>query len=275
MPWIPKRATLALTILVVVGLAACAGRSKAPLEQAEAEVDALRGNANVLAHAPRQLDEAEAALARTEAAWDDGAPGDQIEHLAYLTEQQAETARAIAAERAAQAEIGALGRTRQDVRLAAREAEIASLQKQLAEYHAEETDRGLVLTLPEAIFFDVDQADLKPGGKRELSRIAEVLEDFPDRVVMVEGHADSTGGSDYNLNLSVRRAAAVQNYLARHGVSPSRLIARGYGESLPVASNDTAAGRQQNRRVELVILDEGVRDLPLRTSSRFTAGGAG
>lgn len=261
----------ALVLLLAISLAACAGRSRVPLDTAEADVDALRTNANVLAHAPEELDETEAALARTQSAWDGGAPGERVEHLAYLTEQQADTARAIAAERAAQDEIEALGRTRRDVQLEAREAEIASLEERLAEYQAEDSARGLTLTLPENIYFDVDESTLKPGGQRELDRLAGILSDYPERNVLIEGHTDSTGSVEHNLDLSVRRAEAVQTYLAQHGVAPSRLIARGYGESLPIASNQTTGGRQQNRRVELVILDEGVSDAPPRTST--TAGG--
>jgi len=254
----------------MVGLAACAGRSRAPLDDAQTEVGDARQNADVLAHAPGELDQAEAALARTEAAWNDGASGDTIDHLAYLTEQQVAIAEAIATERAAQDEIEALGETRDDVRLEAREAEIASLRERL---EAEQTERGLVLTLPEDVYFDVDESTLKPGGRRELDRIAATLREYPERNVLIEGHTDSTGSVAYNRDLSARRAQAVRGYLVQVGVAPSRLIARGYGEMLPVASNQTAGGRQQNRRVELVILEPGVSDAPPTVVSPAPAAG--
>jgi outer membrane protein OmpA-like peptidoglycan-associated protein len=83
------------------------------------------------------------------------------------------------------------------------------------------------------------------------------LKEFPDREVVVEGYTDSTGSGVYNLELSQQRANSVQSFLVGNGISPDRIVARGYGEAYPVAPNDTAAGRQKNRRVEIIILHAG------------------
>lgn len=136
---------------------------------------------------------------------------------------------------------------------AAREAE---LRQQIEELQAKETDRGIVLTLGD-VLFDVDQATLKPGAMQNLYRLVTFLKEHPDRPALVEGHTDSTGAEAYNVSLSQRRADAVVTFLVENGIEPSRLLARGYGPALPVATNATAEGRQRNRRVEVVILDPG------------------
>ena len=87
--------------------------------------------------------------------------------------------------------------------------------------------------------------------------IAYLLKEYPDRQVLVEGHTDSTGTEQYNLGLSQRRADSVVQFLTLNGIAPERAIARGYGKAYPVAGNETTAGRQRNRRVEIVILDPG------------------
>jgi len=110
-----------------------------------------------------------------------------------------------------------------------------------------------VITLPNDVLFDVDRAELKPGALHELSRVAELLQRDPHRNVRVEGHADSTGSQLHNLDLSKLRAEVIGNVLIEDGASPSRVTTEGFGDSMPIASNDTAAGRQQNRRVEIVV----------------------
>jgi outer membrane protein OmpA-like peptidoglycan-associated protein len=130
------------------------------------------------------------------------------------------------------------------------------LREELAELQAQQTERGIVLTLGE-VLFDVDEATLKAGATQSLSRLVAFLKEYPDRQVLVEGHTDSTGSEQYNLDLSQRRAESVVQFLALNGILPERAIARGYGKAYPVAGNETAAGRQRNRRVEIVILDPG------------------
>ena len=247
-------------------LAACAGRSSESLEEARNAVAAARADPEVVAQAPEPLAEAEQALDRAESAFGAGADQDELDHLAYLTEQRAGIAQALAEEHVALAEMEQLGAERDDLLIEARERQIRVLETELAELRADRTERGLVVTLGDEVLFDVDQADLKPGGMQQLTRVAEFLRQNLDRNVLVEGHTDSTAPDSYNLALSQRRANAVEEFLITQGVEPTRIMATGYGEQLPIASNDTAAGRQANRRVELVVLDAGEPIPPPRAS---------
>ena len=247
-------------------LAACAGRSSESLEEARSAVAAARADPEVVAQAPEPLAEAEQALDRAESAFGAGADQDELDHLAYLAEQRAGIAQALAEEHVALAEMEQLGAERDDLLIEAREHQIRVLETELAELRADRTERGLVVTLGDEVLFDVDQADLKPGGMQQLTRVAEFLRQNLDRNVLVEGHTDSTAPDSYNLALSQRRANAVEEFLITQGVEPTRIVATGYGEQLPIASNDTAAGRQANRRVELVVLDAGEPIPPPRAS---------
>lgn len=130
----------------------------------------------------------------------------------------------------------------------------STLEQELSDLRAKKTDRGMVLTLGD-VLFDTGMATLKPGAYNTIERLATVLKQAPDRKVMIEGHTDSVGGDEYNRQLSERRAAAVQTALLERGVSSNQITAVGKGEVFPVATNDNAAGRQQNRRVEMVFTD--------------------
>lgn len=133
--------------------------------------------------------------------------------------------------------------------------EAADMQKQLAELQAKQTERGMVLTLGD-VLFDTGQATLKPGAQSVLDRVAGFMAKNDGTKVIIEGHTDSRGSDSYNEELSQRRAQAVSDALAAHGIDRGRVEAVGRGEALPVASNDSAAGRQQNRRVEIVFSDQ-------------------
>ena len=242
-------------------LTACAGRNTAALDQARTAVSQARSDQAVVARAPGKLEEAEQTLARTETALEARSPQAELDHLAYLTRQRAAIAVATADEREALAEIDALGAERDRLMLDTRERQVESLQAELAALQATQTDRGLVVTLGD-ILFDLDQAELTPGGELQVARLADALRQMPDRNVLIEGHTDSTGTDAYNLDLSQRRASAVEGLLLVQGVDPTRLVTRGYGEQYPVASNAGAAGRQQNRRVEVVILEPGTTGVP-------------
>jgi outer membrane protein OmpA-like peptidoglycan-associated protein len=129
------------------------------------------------------------------------------------------------------------------------------LESQLRDLEAKKTDRGMVITLGD-VLFDTNQAQLRSGGVRSVQKLADFIKQYPQRTVMIEGFTDGIGGNAANQDLSERRADAVRVALVGMGIGGQRITSRGYGESYPVASNDTAAGRQQNRRVEMVVSDE-------------------
>lgn len=133
-------------------------------------------------------------------------------------------------------------------------SQLDDLRSKLTELQTKKTERGLVVTLGD-VLFEVDKADLKAGTMRSLNQLAVALRDDPNARIAIEGHTDSTGSHAHNMNLSNRRAESVRSYLVSNGVDYSRITARGMGPDYPVASNNTAAGRQQNRRVEVIIND--------------------
>ncbi|MFH1701902.1 MAG: OmpA family protein [Nitrospirota bacterium] len=136
-------------------------------------------------------------------------------------------------------------------------AQRKQLESELAEMKATKTERGIILTLGD-ILFEKGKAVLMPGAIDAIDKLVEFLKEYPNRNVLIEGHTDSIGGETYNLGLSHRRATAVKSLLTSKGISENLITAKGYGESRPIANNKTATGRQQNRRVEIVILDEGM-----------------
>lgn len=128
----------------------------------------------------------------------------------------------------------------------------ADLQAQIAELNARNTDRGLVVTLGDVLFAS-GGSTLKGGTPGNLDKLAAFLNKYPDRTVVIEGHTDSVGSDASNRGLSQRRADSVKSYLVRQGVASTRVTATGMGEGSPAATNDSATGRQQNRRVEVII----------------------
>ena len=134
--------------------------------------------------------------------------------------------------------------------VAAREEKI---DDRLARLNAKVTETEVVIQLPGAILFDFDSANIRADADRALTDVSQVIKAYAGRPVRVEGHTDSIASDDYNQSLSERRAASVVSWLSAHGVERARLASAGFGEKKPVATNDTAAGRQLNRRVEVVI----------------------
>lgn len=157
-----------------------------------------------------------------------------------------------AREREAQRSASAAQRSASDAEDAQRRAEM--LEKELADLRGKRTDRGIVVTLGD-VLFDTGKATLKPGAYTTIERLASVLKQDAERKVLIEGHTDSVGSDQYNQSLSESRAASVQAALFERGVAATQISTVGKGESTPVASNDDAGGRQQNRRVELVFQD--------------------
>jgi outer membrane protein OmpA-like peptidoglycan-associated protein len=242
-------------------------RPNPALEEARLSYQQAQQNAQVASGAPVALREAEQALQKAEKAWKDDEDREEVDHLAYVAERKVAIAGATAEQAVAEAEVKRLGEERDRVLLESRSREAQQAQQQaqtataratqleqeLKALKARETERGLELTLGD-VLFEVNQATLKPGAMRNLYQLAEFLNQNPTRHVMIEGHTDSTGSEATNLELSLRRAEAIRNFLITSGVNPGRITARGHGEMYPIASNDTAAGRQQNRRVEVVVM---------------------
>jgi len=171
---------------------------------------------------------------------------------AQLQVQQAEMARKEAESRAAILENEKLEKERHSGQ-AALGAEVKRLESELADLRAKETNRGWILTLKNELLFDAGGATLKPGAQRALDNLAQFLTKHRDRDIAIEGFTDSTGSKDVNQQLSEKRAWAVKAALVARGIQSTRIDARGYGPSFPVASNETPTGRQLNRRVEVVI----------------------
>jgi len=160
---------------------------------------------------------------------------------------------AAAAQRQAQAaELEAAAAQRQTQEAQARAVQ---LEAQLADLAAKKTERGIVITLGD-VLFGTDLARLNSTGIRTAQKLANVLQQNLQRHVLIEGFTDSTGSAAHNQDLSERRASAVRSALQDLGVSRERIVIHGYGESYPIASNDTAATRQLNRRVEIILSDD-------------------
>lgn len=258
---------------VVAGvLSACAPTPVVPegAVQARAELGRLQSDAKLAPLAQQALTEAEAAVQLAEQT--DAEP-EVAAHRVYLAQRKVAQARALAEARYAEEERSELTAQLDQARLEAREREAAAarsdaqsarldadaarmeaaaMRAEMEAMNARQTDRGMVLTLGD-VLFETGKADLKAGAVADLDELAKFMAKYPDRSVVIEGHTDSVGSNDFNLGLSQRRAESVRSYLMRQGVDASRVTTQGMGESVPVASNDTAGGRQQNRRVEIIV----------------------
>jgi outer membrane protein OmpA-like peptidoglycan-associated protein len=137
----------------------------------------------------------------------------------------------------------------------AAQAQSAVLAQELSTLQAKvnDTNQGLVLTLNDVLFAP-NTANIEPGAKQNLYPLITFLREHPTRQVSIAGYTDNTGSESYNRDLSQRRAEAVRGFLIQNGIQSDRVTAHGFGEASPVAPNDTAAGRQQNRRVEITVL---------------------
>lgn len=118
-----------------------------------------------------------------------------------------------------------------------------------------QTDRGLMMTFESDVLFPTNSSYLTEQAKQDLLRFVETVADYPNANIQVDGHTDATGTAEYNKWLSDKRATSVKDFLANSGISASRISTAGYGLEKPVATNKTKEGRQQNRRVEITILD--------------------
>lgn len=257
----------ATAVAVCLLLGACAATPNPALEEARAAYAAIRDNPAAAQGAPVALRKAEQSIERATAALDSGNEK-AAEHYAYLAQRRVEIAAAQGERVRLQQQIAEASERRDELRLRAERANTlsakaraaaartraAELEARLRQMEAEKTDRGMVLTLGD-VLFDTDKATLRPGAQQVVGELAAFMRDYPKREILIEGHTDSRGTESYNLTLSKRRAQAVNRALIARGIGRRRIATVGLGEQYPVASNATAAGRQQNRRVEIVISD--------------------
>ena len=145
------------------------------------------------------------------------------------------------------------------------DAQAEDLQDKLPNAEVVRVGEGIQITFDSGILFDIGQADLRPAAQQNLTDLANSLQDYEGTDVLVFGHTDSTGGEDLNQRLSEQRANSARTYLLGAGLEAERVSAIGRGESDPIATNDTEAGRQENRRVEIAIFaSEDMRNEMLR-----------
>src|SRR5256885_121793 len=280
-----------LSLIAIALLAACSTTPTQQLIEARSSYAAAQNDPQVVKFAAPELRQAGAQLNEAEAPASKGESEAQIDPLAYIPKQRVTIAQETARQKSADVSAANAAAEREKIRLDARtvEADAATraaaaskldaeasqrqsassqrqaedadarsrqLEGQLKELDAKKTERGLVITLGD-VLFDTNKSDLKSGGMRNVQKLAGVLKEYPQRNVLVEGFTDSIGSSEYNQDLSDRRAPAVRTALQETGVSSDRISNRGYGKTFPVAHNATAEGRQLNRRVEIIVSDDG------------------
>jgi outer membrane protein OmpA-like peptidoglycan-associated protein len=242
-----------VTLIAAAVLAGCASAPEnAMLDEARAEYRSAENNPSVVKHAQHELKLAGDALAQANNAMSKNESDAMVTHLAYVAKQRTSIAVEVARQKSAEEVVAGSALERSQIRLDARTQEVDRLAAELKELNVKTTERGLVLTIGD-VLFDTNKAELKAGADRSLQKLANFLQQYPQRKVEIEGHTDSTGSAAYNLQLSERRANAVRSSLVGLGVSSNRITTRGLGQNSPVASNATAAGRQLNRRVEIIL----------------------
>ena len=318
---------ISLTAAMAATLAACQTTPTAQpeLAAARAAFEQARSNPYAARAAAIELERAQQALRRAEAAASDRADKEEVQQLAYVALRRAQAVSALAEQAQAEERLQQAGSERDRMRLdartreaeaatqraraaqasaqsaqatartaqgqaeqsreeaeaarrqaaeqaqrAAEEAEranalaksageqsqrAAALERDLQSLRAKPTPRGLVVTMGD-VLFATGRAELQPGAQRNIDQLASVLKQHPERRVMVEGFTDSVGRAESNLALSQRRADAFRNALTAAGLPADRIEVQAHGEQYPVASNTTPAGRQQNRRVEVLFSDE-------------------
>jgi len=244
-----------LGLCMIVMLSGCASSSNtdSSLERARSAYAQASSNPDIVANAQVPLYDARQALDRAEAATD----SDDIVYRSYLAERSAQTAVAKGEQKIAESQIAQFSKERDTLLLNRRAIETSMLEAEIAELKAKQlpvkaTERGIVLTLGD-VFFAYNKADVRPRGRGIIDKIAEFLYKNPERTVAIEGHTDSRGSDEYNLDLSQRRADAVRFLLVSSGIDSARIQAKGMGEQYPISSNDNDGGRQLNRRVEIII----------------------
>jgi len=256
-----------LPIATLLVLSACGGSPKKidALESARAAYNSASANEVVVKHSATELDDARKALANADRIFKDDGKQGHTEHYAYIASQKVKIAELIAQRKEDDARLSTMNLERQQVQLDARSKEVdqareatLAMQRQLEEMQAQVTERGIVATLGD-VLFDIGEATLKTSSAANMDKIASFMNRYPDRSAIVEGHTDNMGDDDFNLDLARERAFSVRSALVSRGVDGSRITMNSRGEAAPIADNNTAAGRQKNRRVEVIFPDAGTQ----------------
>ncbi len=283
---------LMLGACAVSVLAACASTPSpnTRLADAQSALAQARSNPARAELAPAEFEQANAALKRAERAWQADDDQGEVDHLALLAQRRVEQAMAAARRKETEMAIDRAGRERDAIQLGASRRQVDAAQAQAADLasrnaaleaaaaeqrqraealagrlrdlQAKETERGLVVTFSD-VLFDTGMATLKAGALARIAQLADVMKEYPERNVLLEGFTDSTGSEATNQQLSERRALSVRQELVARGIDARRIVTRGHADRYPIADNGTAAGRQQNRRVEAVLSDA-KGELPMR-----------
>ncbi|MBD9563620.1 OmpA family protein [Pseudomonas sp. NPDC086112] len=247
-----KQLMIPALLAASVALAACSTPPNANLEQARTNYTGLQANPQASKVAALETKDASEYLDKADKAYLDREDQAKVDQLAYLTNQRVEVAKQTIALRTAENNLKNAAAQRAQARLDARDQQIKQLQDSL---NAKQTDRGTLVTFGD-VLFATNKADLKSNGLVNINKLAQFLQENPDRKVIVEGYTDSTGAASYNQSLSERRATSVQVALIKMGVDPARIVAQGYGKEYPVAENSSVSGRAMNRRVEVTISND-------------------
>ncbi|MCO8311968.1 OmpA family protein [Pseudomonas mandelii] len=253
-----KQLMIPALLAASVALAACSTPPNANLEQARTNYTGLQANPQASKVAALETKDASEYLDKAEKAYLDREDQAKVDQLAYLTNQRVEVAKQTIALRTAENNLKNAAAQRAQARLDARDQQIKQLQDSL---NAKQTDRGTLVTFGD-VLFATNKADLKSNGLVNINKLAQFLQENPDRKVIVEGYTDSTGSASYNQSLSERRATSVQVALIKMGVDPARIVAQGYGKEYPVAENSSISGRAMNRRVEVTISNDNQPVIP-------------
>jgi len=249
-----ERRNSADSLAVSQGQADSAMRQKEQAESDAARAEAAKHQAESDAHnaqSAKAAAESDAAKARADAA---DAQNATAQAKADMAANAASSADAVAA---AQADA-------ERSRLAAQQAETdkAAMRTKLSEQlnsilQTRDSARGLIVSMSD-VLFDTGKYSLKPGAREKLAKVAGILLAYPGLDIAVGGYTDNVGGDDMNQRLSEHRASSVRDYLVQEGVATNSVSSQGFGNTLPVATNDNASGRQQNRRVELLVSGEAI-----------------
>lgn len=254
-----------MTLIAVAVISGCSSMPQnQSLTEAHSNYNNARTNPEVTNLAALELKNADNTLNKADDALNKDEDDDAVNHLAYIATQQVGIAQQVAKRKTAELAVTNAGAKRNETRLEARTAEadaardqalIAQQAMELQALNAKKTERGMVITLND-VLFSTNKSQLAPGGMRNVQKLADFLTQYSQQKVLVEGYTDSIGSDSFNQELSDRRAYAVRTALMDMAISSDRVATRGYGEAFPVADNNTAASRQLNRRVEIILSDE-------------------